>query len=667
MSWAVAQSTFGVMPTVRSFCRVCTSVCGILVEVDGDDVIAVHGDRDHPFSHGYTCPKGRALPQIHHHPDRLERPQMRVDGTLHDTTWDACLDDLGERLRDIIDRHGPAAVGINFGTGVGMDAVGYRIAQSLHAAIGTPAKFSPLTIDGTAKVLISDLMGGSAALNGRPDYDNATFAMFIGSNPVVSHGHTVGLPNPRGAIRDLAKHAEVWVVDPLHTETARLATHHLAPRPGTDYAVLAYLVREVLRDGVKVPTQDVDALAAAVAPFTLQHTAAMTDVPQAQLSQLLASIRRAGRIALDTGTGITMSASANVTQWLSWALLIITGSMNRPGGVWFHPGFAYQLETFELPISPPEGSFKPGPRSRPETQAFLREWPCATLPDEIDAGNIRAFLNLGGSLITAFPNAASLVPALKRLDVLATTEILPNETTALSTHVLPTTGQLERPDVTLWDILAPRVSAQHTAAVVAPVGERRAMWWVLAEIGRRLGHELADTGATDEDMLAQVSAGVRGTYEQLVADGYAEAPRELPAPWVEQHVERLGGWRLAPRLLVEQLDALRAPAPLVLVPRRQMRRLNSQLEFLGAAAEIVIHPDDAAAAGVVDGHTVIVRGELGELSGVAKVDASIRRGAVSVPHGHAGANVNLLTSKDDIDLVTGMTRYSGVPVSLHPA
>lgn len=40
---------------------------------------------------------------------------------------------------------------------------------------------------------------------------------------------------------------------------------------------------------------------------------------------------------------------------------------------------------------------------------------------------------------------------------------------------------------------------------------------------------------------------------------------------------------------------------------------------------------------------------------------------VSVPHGHAGANVNLLTSKDDIDLVTGMTRYSGVPVSLRPA
>jgi anaerobic selenocysteine-containing dehydrogenase len=550
---------------------------------------------------------------------------------------------------------------------VGMDAVGYRIAQSLHAAIGTPAKFSPLTIDGTAKVLISELMGGSSALTGRPDYDNATFAMFIGSNPVVSHGHTVGLPNPRGAIRVLAKHAEVWVVDPRYTETARIATHHLAPRPGADYAVLAYLVREVLRDGVKAPNQDVDALAAAVAPFTLQQASTIADVPEAELEGLLSAVRRAGRIAVDTGTGVTMSASANVTQWLSWALLIITDSMNRPGGIWFHPGFAYQLESFELPISPPEGKFGPGPRSRPETQAFLREWPCAALPDEINAGNIRAFLNLGGSLLTAFPNAGSLLPALQKLDVLATTEILPNETTAISTHVLPTKGQLERPDVTLWDILSPRISAQHTDALVAPVGQRRSMWWVLAEIGRRLGHELADSTATDEAMLAQVSAGGRAPYDELVANGWAETDRELPAPWVDRHIDRLGGWRLAPRVLVDQLRALREPAPLVLVPRRQMCRLNAQLEFLGEAAEIVVHPDDAAAAGVSDHQRLVVRSEHGELTGVARVDASVRRGAVSVPHGHAGANVNLLTSKDDIDLVTGMTRYSGVPVSLHPA
>lgn len=642
-------------------------MCGILVDLDGDHVVAVHGDRDHPFSQGYTCPKGRALPQIHHHPDRLELPQLRIDGTLQNTTWEACLDDLGVKLRDTIDRYGPEAVGINFGTGVSMDAAGYRMAQQLHAAIGTPAKFSPLTIDGTAKVLMADLMGGTPSLGARPDYDNATFVMLIGSNPVVSHGHSVGMPNPRGVIRNLAKRAEVWVVDPRYTETARLATHHLAPRPGTDYAVLGYLVREMLRDGVKAPAQNVDALTAAVEPFTLAHAAATADVAEADLEQLLGTIRKAGRIAVDTGTGVTMSPSANVTQWLSWALLIITDSMNRPGGMWFHPGFGYQLESFELPITPPEGRFGPGPRSRPETQAFLREWPCAALPDEINAGNIRAFLNLGGSMFTAFPDAGSLLPALQKLDVLVTTEILPNETTAVSTHVLPTKGQLERPDITLWDFLCPRISAQHTDALIPPVGERRSMWWVLAEIGRRLGHELVDTNATDEAMLAKLSSSGRVPYDELVANGWAESERELPAPWLDRHIERLGGWRLAPRVLLEQVNAVREPAPLVLVPGRQLRRLNAQLEFLGEAAEIVVHPDDAAAAGVSDDQKLIVRSEHGELTGVARVDASVRRGAVSVPHGHAGANVNLLTSKNDIDVVTGMTRYSGVPVSLHPA
>ncbi|MBB3752769.1 anaerobic selenocysteine-containing dehydrogenase [Mycolicibacterium sp. BK634] len=654
---------------VRSFCRVCTSVCGILVELDGERVLAVHGDGEHPFSKGYTCPKGRALPQIHHHPDRLERPMLRVDGHLTETNWETCLDDLGARLRAIIAEHGPAAVAINFGTGVGMDAVGYRTAEALHRAIGTPAKFSPLTIDGTAKVLVAELMGGSSGLTGRPDYTNADLVVLLGSNPVVSHGHTVGMPNPRGLFRDIAKRAQLWVVDPRRTETARLATRHLAPRPGTDYAVLGFLVREILRDGADtdVPVQDLDILAAAVEPFTAEHAAALADVEQTDLEDLLAAVRKAGHLAIDSGTGITMSASANVTQWFSWALLILTGSMNTPGGMWFHPGFGYQLELFELPIAPPEGKSRPGPRSRPETRAFMREWPCATLADEIEAGNIRALINLGGNLLTGFPAADTLRAALPKLEVLATADILPNETTAASTHVLPTKGQLERPDVTLWDFMSTRISSQHTPAITGPVGERRSMWWVLAEIGRQLGHDIADTTMGDEQMLAKLNAGGRTGYDELVATGWTEAERELPAPWVTRHVERLGGWRLAPQVLVDQLRGLRHSIGPVLVPRRQLRRLNTQLEFLGELPEIIVSPTDATAAGIADNQTVVVRTEHGELTGIAKLDPSVRSGVVSVPHGHVGANVNVLTSKDDLDPPTGMTRYSGVPVSLHPA
>ena len=118
------------MLTVRSFCRVCTAVCGILVDVVVDEVVRVRGDHDHPFSHGYTYPKGRALPQLHHHEARLQHPLMRAGGQLRPTTWEACLDDLAARLQSVIDADVPEAIGVFFGSGVGMHAAGYRAAET---------------------------------------------------------------------------------------------------------------------------------------------------------------------------------------------------------------------------------------------------------------------------------------------------------------------------------------------------------------------------------------------------------------------------------------------------------------------------------------------------------------------------------------------------------
>jgi anaerobic selenocysteine-containing dehydrogenase len=293
------------------------------------------------------------------------------------------------------------------------------------------------------------------------------------------------------------------------------------------------------------------------------------------------------------------------------------------------------------------------------------------LPDEIAAGNIRALINVGGSLVTCMPETGKLIPALQRLEVFATTEIIDNETTQLATHVLPTKDPLERPDITLHDVLSARVSVQYSPAVVAPVGDRRSMWWVFAELGRRLGYDLGTLGdpdtSSDDDVLRVLLAGARTNFDEVVANGWAEAPQDLPAPWVDDHIGRMGGWRLAPPLLVDQLATLSPPAALVMVPRRQRKKLNGQLDFLGEAAEILISSVDGNAAGIVNGQPVTVRSANGELTGVAKVDDSIRSGVVSIPHGHHAANVNRLTNKDDIDTVTGMVRYSGIPVSLHPA
>ncbi len=676
--------------TQRSFCRICTSLCGILVDTQGDRVLRVRGDHDHPLSRGYTCPKGRALTRVHHHPQRLERPLMRTGaGGFEATSWDSCLDDLADKLRAVIDRHGPSAVGIYFGSGLGMDAAGYRLSERLHAAIGTPARFSPLTIDGTAKVLVTSLMSGTPALGARPDYDTAKLVIFVGINPVVSHGHAISMPMPPSkTVQAVTRRGETWVIDPRFTETARFASRHLAPRPGKDYAIFAYLVRELLIQGacpdiLAHRSIDAEVLRGAVAPYHREHAARVAGVDPCHLTELLAAVRRAGRVAVDTGTGVTMTAEANVTQWLAWALMILTDSMNRPGGVWFHPGFFRPLDAAPLPRLPREYLFPPGPPSRPELRGFLGEWPCAALPDEIEAGNIRAFLNLGGNLVTAFPDENALRPALRKLEVFATLEIVANETTALSTHVLPTKDQLERPDVTLWDGLSSRVSAQYTAALVPPLGDRRASWWILAELMRRLGHEPpvglpADDrapGADDAAVALLAAQGGRCDYGELRASGYAEVERPLPAPWVDEFIEGVGGWQLAPEPLVEQLaDLARDELPgdteavnLLLTPRRQQRHVNAQLVFLGDVADALLHPEDAAALGIEDGAQVAIASSRGAITCQARVDSAVRRGVVSVPHGFEGANVNALTDAARADPITGMALYSGFPVTVRPA
>ena len=122
------------------------------------------------------------------------------------------------------------------------------------------------------------------------------------------------MPDPVTAIRALRDHAEVWVLDPRRTETARLATRHLAPRPGTDHAVLAFLVRELLRDGADPRRARAAARSTPIdwpprssrsPSSTRPHVA---DVAEADLTDLLDAVRRAGPVAVETGTGVTMAA-----------------------------------------------------------------------------------------------------------------------------------------------------------------------------------------------------------------------------------------------------------------------------------------------------------------------------------------------------------------------
>ncbi len=333
--------------------------------------------------------------------------------------------------------------------------------------------------------------------------------------------------------------------DPRRTETAHIATRYLAARVGEDHAVLAFLVRELLRDGADVDyvdryVSDVGHLARAVEAFDLETVSHLSGLDANDLSALLGAIRQHGRLAAFTGTGTSMSRSANVIEWLTWVLLIITGSLDRPGGMWFNPGFLKQLDRRALRLS--SGVAGPGPRSRPELPQRWGEYPCAALSDEIEARNVRGLFVIGGNPLKALPDAGRLAAAMQTLDFLAVLDVVPTEATTLATHVLPSTGQLERSDLPLGlEQFLPSVATQYTHAVVPPGGERRPVWWTFAALAKELGLDVLPPGldletCTDPDILRFLARDARSSFDMLVEKATVIVAEDAVFGWVVDHL-----------------------------------------------------------------------------------------------------------------------------------
>lgn len=655
------------------------------MSLDGERVVKVEGDPEHPLSRGYTCPKGRALGAWHHHPARVDRPRIGTE----DVTWDAALTDLADRVQRIIDESGPHAVGIFFGTGSSFDSAGGRGAYAFHAALGSRSRYTARTIDTPCRPLVSDLMGGHSGLIPQLDDETTTLLVLVGTNPVVSHGHLIGMTRPAVRLRRLTRDGrEVWVLDPRATETARLASRHLQLVPGSDYAVLAYALRELLGpdggadlDYLTAHASGVRELEALVQPYDLSTVTALTGLPAADLRDFVEAIRRHRRLVLATGTGSSMSRAANITEWFGRALQVVTGSYERPGGAWFNPGFLRGMDKRRHSPTPPALVSAPGPRSRPELSRRYDELPCSAMADEIEAGNLRALFVVGGNLLTAFPERERMRRALTRLDVQASVDVIDTETTALATHVLPAAGQLERADVPDYiDQYLPAVMSHFTPAVVPPVADRKPVWWIFAALARQMGYDVLPRGlaletATDEDYIRFIAARGRLPFEELAAAPTAVVVSGPERGWVTDKVLPDGRWRLAPADLVAQLQALQADppdrAPLVLIPGRQLRTLNSALRDTPApgdrcdTSEIRLSPTDAQLLGLAEGADAVITSSAGSADGRVRLDPSLRPGTVHIPHGWSSPGVsNLISATAGVDALTGMPLQSGVPVTV---
>ena len=671
---------------VRSNCRACLPCCGVLVRVDDQGhVLGVRADKDHPKSKGYMCPKGPQLVWGHNRPDRLNHPVLGGQ----QVTWDALLDDLADKISSAMQRNGPDGFGFFIGTGC--DTLGVRLLFRLGGILGTQQVYTPLTMDVAPSYRAAELVTGYSTMlmpHWETDDEDVRLLLIFGSNPAVSHGYAGAgtLANVRQLWRKLqARGGRIWVIDPVATRSAQLADAHVAPIPGSDPLILAWLVKRTLEElpedspvRQKTKAADLERLRAALVGFNLDVVARRSGVEAGTLERLADDIRRAGRIVFPAGTGVAFGPDGLVGEWLRWALLILTDSLEEPGGMWFDPGWLVRLDEQEnWSPAPADGVTASAPVSRPELQRFFGQTPLAALADEIEGGPLRTLIVFGAAPITCVPEPDRTARALKSLEALAVIDVVPSEATELASHVLPATGMLERAD--LNGVMITPYHPALSPPVVAPVAERRHSWQMVARLAERLGvldQLLGDVDlktVTEDDIVRLQLHHARHSFEELRAAGPHGITYQTRKRWALDRAVPEGKWRVAPGILVERLSLLLAEKTedsllLRAICGRQERRRNRYDSVEKAkhreAPELRISEEDATRFGIRDGSRARIRSAYGEVVTHASIQAGIRTGVVHLPHGWPEANVNRLLTTREVDPLTTQPQMTAFAVSI---
>jgi anaerobic selenocysteine-containing dehydrogenase len=393
--------------------------------------------------------------------------------------------------------------------------------------------------------------------------------------------------------------------------------------------------------------------------------------------------------------GTCTQSFGTLASWLVDVLNVLTGNLDRPGGVLFpRPAHAPAEDRPRRAGRVPYARWRSRVRGLPE---FAGELPVACLAEEIDSGGdarVRALVTIAGNPVLSTPNAARLAKALETLDFVVSIDLYQNETTRFAHVLLPTTTPLERSN---YDLAFHGFSVRNHArwsppALPKPAGAKHP-WEVLLELAARVnGASLAQLDELTLAALLGATVGAPGTACPELAPGEARA-RLGSAPGPERLLDlmlragpygdrfddgapglslaklqaaehgvdlgplapRLPGFlstasgaiELAPQLLLDDVPRLRAAldeAPraggFVLIGRRHLRSNNSWMHNVAALAKgrerctLLVHPDDARRVGLAPGDRARVRSRVGSVEVPVELSDGLMPGVVSLPHGH---------------------------------
>jgi anaerobic selenocysteine-containing dehydrogenase len=533
-------------------CPFCEASCGLEITLKGDQIVRIRGDRDDVFSHGYICPKGSTLKQLHEDPDRLRRPLVKRDGKHMEVSWEEAFAEVEQRLVPIIEMYGRDAVATYGGNPGAHNLSAILYTRTLAQGLGSRMRYSAGTVDQVPKQVAAAFMFGTPASLAVPDIDRTDYLMILGANPYASNGSLCTAPDFPGRLEALrARGGKVVVVDPRRTKTAEEADEWVAIVPGADahllMAIAHVLVAEDLvevGDHVAPLVNGLDDVRALAGPFSPECVAPKCGIDATTIRRLARELAAAPSAAVYGRVGTCTQEFGTTASWLIDVLNVLTGNLDRPGGVMWTTPATGGPTTRGVPGK--GGGFRMA-RGRTRVRGLaevMGEYPVATLAEEIETtgtGQVRALVTTSGNPVLSTPNSERLDAALDRLDFMVSIDIYLNETSRHADVILPPTSNLARSH---YDLLLLQFAIRNVANYSPPVLEREAGELDEWEIMAKLALIAQGKGATTDVEVADDIA-IAG----LVAHAVGDATSPLHGRDADEISAMLDGRRGPERLL----------------------------------------------------------------------------------------------------------------------
>jgi formate dehydrogenase major subunit len=587
---------------------------------------------------------------------------------FREATWEEALDLSARGLREARDRYGKRALA-GFGSAKGTNEEAYLFQKLVRTGFGSNNvdHCTRLCHASSVAALMEGLHSGAVSNQVR-DVANAEVLFVIGANPTMNH--PVAATWMKNAVK---RGAKLIVADPRRSDLARHATYYLQFNADTDVALLNSLLHVIVDEGlvdepfVRDRTSGYEALAENVRKFSPEAMAPVCGIDAQTIREVARLYATSRGSMIFWGMGISQHVHGTDNARCLIALALSTGQIGKPG-TGLHPlrgqnNVQGASDSGLIPMFYPDYQRVNAPEARERFEALwktpLDPDPGLTVVEIMNAAkrrDIRAMYIMGENPAMSDPDIDHAREALAALDHLVVQDIFLTETAYLADVVLAATAWPEKAGtVTNTDRMV-----QLGRKAIEPPGEAKEDFWLLTEMGRRLG--LNWTYDHPSDVFAEMRtcmdsiAGI--TWERLERESSVTYPCVKegdpgePVVFVDRFPTATGRGKFVPADLIPAAERPDTEYPTVLITGRQlehwhtgaMTRRAAALDALEPEPVASLHPLDLEEIGVAPGDILTISSRRGSISLYARADDGMPRRSAFVPFCYYEAAANLLTN-----------------------